>query len=56
MGISIVDYEEYKPWYEVLARGRKELVDAKRDRTNKAWTGEDPTTMTDEWKRQEGRE
>ena len=56
MGISMADYEEYKLRYEVLARGRKELADAKRDRVNKAWAGDGPPTMTDEWKRQERKE
>ena len=55
-GISLADYEEYRLRYRFLARGRKGLVDAKKDYINKAWTGGDPTTMTDEWKRQEGRE
>ena len=56
MGILMVGYEEYKLWYEVLARERKELADAKRDRVNKAWAGDGPLTMTDEWKRQERKE
>ena len=36
IGISMVDYEEYKLLYEVLTQGRKELVDAKKDILNKA--------------------
>ena len=50
MGISMNDYEEYKLRYELLAKGRKEIVDAKRDRIDKAWAGDGATTMTDRWK------
>ena len=50
MGISMNDYEEYKLRYELLAKGRKEIVDAKRDCIDKAWAGDGPTTMTDRWK------
>ena len=50
----MADYEEYKLRYEFLAKGRKEIAGAKRDRINKAWAGEGPTTMTDRWK-QEGK-
>ena len=56
MGILMAGYEEYKLQYEVLTRGRKDLADAKRDCVNKAWAGDGPTTMTDEWKRQERKE
>lgn len=56
MGISIANYEEYKLRYEVLARGRKEFVEAKRCWINKAWTIDDPPTMTSEWKCQEYKE
>ena len=57
MRISMANYEEYKLRYEFLARGRKELADAKKNRINEERAGGSPTsTMTDEWKRQEGRE
>ena len=55
MGICMADYEEYKQRYLFLARRRKEAADKKKDATNKAWAGEGPATMTDNWKRQEGR-
>lgn len=56
MGVPMVDYEEYKLQYEFLACGRKELADTKKDCINKAWTGRGCTTITNEWKHQEGRE
>ena len=49
MGISMEDYEEYKIRYEFLARGRKELADAKKDCINKAWAGGVCWIMNCEW-------
>ena len=56
MGISMAEYKQYKLQCEFLVCRRNELVDAKKDCINKAWAGGGPTTMTDEWKCQEGKE
>ena len=55
MGISMIDYEEYKLRYLFLAHKRKEASKKKKDAVNKAWAGYGPATMTNKWKLQEGR-